>query len=816
MNGLLSALPLGIGYAARRLRRHPIATAAAIVSIALGIGANALLFGVVDAMLFRSPPGIGHPGELVRVSVLMTGPPGTAPEFVSLMSYPDLTLLRSDSRTFGAVTGFAPMQVTLGAGAEAHRLTAVLVTPEYFRVLEVTPEFGRFPVLTQSGPGAAVEPEVALSHTYWRRAFGSDPGVLGRTLRLNGRLFSVVGVAPPGFVGADAGAPDLWVPLELAEPLGMGSRLMEDPSAMWVSAVGRLHPGESREQAANALTHTGPDGRFRLSRLAGPRSMGVMRWGGPRGVPVSLWFLGVTLVMFLIACANVANMLLARGKHYQGQAEIRFALGASRGRLMRDMLVESALLAILGGVGAVLVVVWGEGLLRFLPLPPLPSLMDVRTLSVTLGLSVVTTALIGILPARRASRVGTPGARRVPAGRPRASGGRAGEAIVVSQLAGTFVLLAGALLFVRSLGAVRGIDPGYDLDRRMVVWVDAPEDAVTRFDAEAFAERAAARLRTLPGVEAVGTASFVPFRFESMAPVRVPRPGGPGRDFLMAGNATVGADYFEAMAIPLVAGRGFSSGDRMGSPPVAVVSETMARRLWSDANAVGRCFEEVPPSGASGGPCIEVIGVVRDAQVERLMDDPRPYFYWSLAQGHMPDPMRVLHVRTHASAQGMTAAVRGLVQGLDAELPWVNVETVHDLVHEQVAPWEIGTLMFSLFGVLALVLTAIGLYGVVSLLVATRTRELGVRMALGARPGNVVGLVLGRVTRLAAGGVVLGLAGAAALGRAVAGMMYGVRVSDPITYAAVALALVVVALAAAAAPALRAARTDPMAVLRSE
>ncbi len=810
-------------YAGRQLLRHRGLTAAAVLCIGLGVGANAVLFGVVDALLFRPPAQVGQPHELVRVSARAPGPPGVPSEFNSALSYPAFELLRDQVAGFAGVAAYAGTDVTLGAGSLARRLSIVLASPDYFRVLRVRSALGRFP---ESKPGAGVfraEPEVVLSDGYWRRAYGGRTDVVGETMQLNGRPFTVVGVAPRGFVGPELGSPDLWAPLGSAVALGMGEEMMRSPNAIWLSVIARLKPGVTRIQAENMAVGSlaplapGAGGAARLERLAGLRATDEMASTGPRGTPVSLWFLAVTLAVLLIACANVANLVLARAVHRRPETVIRLAIGASRWRIVREMLLESAMLSLLGGVAAVLLARWGETIVHRLPLPPLPSLIDWRTLLLTFGLCAVTTLAIGLLPALWSSRADLSLALKSGVAQARSRRVRARDALMVTQLAAAFVLLVGALVFVRSLRAVRAIDPGYDLNRQLAVWLELPEGPGPPFDAEAFAERALARLRTVPGVEAVGTSATVPFRMFSTDFVRIPGATGAGQRPLMVSDAIVGVDFFDALGIPLVAGRGFTPADRVGTPPVAVVSETMAKRFWAGQSPLGRCFQEVAPPGAPEGPCIEVVGVAGNARFERLLDDDQPYFYLPFDQfrSRIP-PIKTLHVRTRGPAGELAASVHAAVQGLDPDLPFVRVEPLRELVREQVVPWEMGVLMFSLFGLLALVLASVGLYGLVSFVVSERTRELGVRMALGAQRRDILGLVLGQVTRLTAIAVLIGLLGAALLVRMIGTMMYGVRATDPVTYVGTALLLGSVALLAAMVPARRAARANPMSALRAE
>jgi putative ABC transport system permease protein len=850
-------------YAARGLRHAPGFTLVAALTLALGIGANAAMFGVVDALLFRPPSGVVDPERVLRVQIQLPALPNErGAELSSVLSYPDYVNLRDNARGFAGVTAFAPSALTVGEGDEARTQDALLVTGDYFPVLGARPALGRFIMPDDDRDGAA-NPVVVLSWDFWRRTFPGDSGsqALGKTLVINGRSFNVIGVAPRHFMGTQLGTPALWVPLGTGAALGQNAQMMRSRFVSWLSVVARLAPGIEREQARSAAQAAilaardeggelptpeqlgeggpmsgevrvqiggppdageGPRGapppppRVRLAGLGGSGNAGFAApFGGGRSVNVSLWFLAVTAAVLLIACANIANLMLARATKRSHEIAVRLSLGATRWRLTRQLMTESMLLALLGAAAGLWLAVFAVDLLpRVVPLPPLPPFLDGRVLAFTGLLALVTTVAFGLVPALRATRpdirsaLGTGG----PAGVGRSLGRRA---LVVVQLAASLVLLIGAGLFIRSLRNVKAIDVGFDAEHLLVANAEMRGPRPSREQMDEFWLRALERVRSIPGVRSAALGMAAPFEMNIMMPVDAPGFASPDGQPRAAQADFAGVGYFATLGIPIVQGRAFTDEDRAGAAPVAIVNEQMARRIWGSQSPIGKCIR----AGMLGpnAPCAEVVGVAGDAKYADITAEPALFFYRPIAQRpRQAPPMTVLHVRATGDPSELAGVIRRELQGLDANIRFADVRPLMNLIMPQVQPWRLGTLIFTLFGALGLVLAAVGLYGVLSFLVAQRTREIGVRIALGAPSRSVLGLVLGQGARLIAIGVVVGLIMGAMATQLFASMMFGVSPLDPFVYLATALVLATIGMFAVYVPARRATQVDAMVALRAE
>jgi putative ABC transport system permease protein len=861
-------------YGARMLRRAPGFTVAAVLTLGLGIGANSAMFGVVDALLFRPPSGVADPGRLVRVRMQLPAPPGEPAELSNVLSYPQYATLRDRARGLAGVAAYARATVTVGPADESRTQQAILVTGDYFRTLAVRAAIGRLLSRDDDRDNAAL-PVAVLSWEYWQREFGGDGAVVGRSMPVNGRAFTIVGVTPKHFTGIELGAPAFWVPLGAASMLGYDERMTRSRFASWLSIVARLAPRLTRAQAqstaqaavlaardardpgdAGAGGPEGPGGPggpggdlpsggeirvaiggpdrsgggpaaappppiVRLSGLGGRDEPALPGFGAERSLPISLWFLGVTAAVLLIACANVANLLLARAATRVNEIAVRLSLGASRGRVARQLMTESLLLAMLGGIAGWLLAFVGVALLpRVVPLPPLPPFFDARIVGFTALLTVMTTAVFGLAPALRVARSGLHLALGATS-RTQSARSLGRNVLVVVQLAASLVLLIGAGLFVRSLRNVKAIDTGFALDQLLVVSLDLRGARLTRERADELWGRALERVRALPGVRSVSLGGGAPFEMVMMMPVDAPGFSAPDGRPRPAQADFAGAAYFSTLGIPIREGRAFTDEDREGSAPVTIVNQTLARRIWGTASPIGRCIY----AGMIGrdAPCLTVVGVAADARYADITAAPAPFFYRPLRQrARGAPPMTVMHIRVadaRSEAPNLSALatrVRRELQALDPSVPFVNVRATADLVRPQMLPWRIGTMMFGLFGALGALLAAVGLAGLLSFVVAQRTRELGVRIALGAQRRDVLGLVLGEGGRLVAIGVAVGAAAGAAATRLFASMLYGVSPLDPIVYVATAAGLAAVGLLAMYVPARRATRVDPVVALRAE
>ncbi len=798
-------------YALRTFARSPALVAAAVVCLALGIGANATIFGVVDTLLFRPPPQVQDPERIVRLYFRRRLPPfGTNTS--SITGYPLYTLIRESARSFDALAAYTYSQkASLGRGVDARRVRVVLASASYFPLLGVRPALGRFYLADEDRPdGPAV---VVLGYGFWRASFQNDSGILGRQLQLGRSSYTVVGVAPERFTGVNLENVDAWVPLTTATPELMGPGSLNRGS-YFLQIIGRLGPG-GREAAEREATlafraedvYSGGDSN--AVALLGP----VQHARGPelsQNARVSMWLTAVSVIVLLVACANVANLLLARALQRQREIAVRLALGAARLRLARQLVTESVLLALAGGVAALLVTLWVGPVIRAFLLPDIPALasaVDGRVLLFTGGVALLTGFLAGLVPALQVGRADLTPALKAGAGEGRYRRSRLRSALLVGQVALTVTLIVGAGLFARSLRNVAGQDFGFDPAHTLLATMDLRAAGYRPAQINQLNLQMLARLEGLPGVEAAA-ATIGHFGWATASSVSVP-----GRDSipqLKAGGPyyqRVTAGYFAAMGTP-VHGRAFTPADR-GSP-VAIVNETMARLLWPGESAIGKCFLV-----GSDKRCAGIIGVVPDARRFNAVEDASMHFYVPFTDDSS-EFITALVVRARGRPQDLVAPVRAALQQTAANLPYAAVTPLADLVAPSIRPWRLGTTMFGVFAGLALVLAAVGLYGVLSYTVAQRSHEIGIRMAMGARRGNVLGLMVGQGVKIAALGAGIGAVAALAGGRVLSSLLYGVSPRDPLVLLGAAVIPLVVAAIASYVPARRAAKVDPVVALRYE
>ncbi|HET7583826.1 MAG TPA: ADOP family duplicated permease [Gemmatimonadaceae bacterium] len=828
----MSARMQDLRYALRRLRRAPWLTAGVTLAFALGIGANGTMFGIVDRLLLSPPPHIADADAVSRIYVSELNPITKERTPNNTISYPDYEAMQT-VRAFSGVAAYAGTQVTQGRGAEARQATALLASGNYFHVLGVRAEAGRFFTADDAKIGAGRV--VVISHATAERDFGGAVNAVGKTIDIGYGPYTIVGVAPRGFTGADLSSTDLWLPLEAtqAEKEGdTGETSWKTRHWYWMSIVARLAPGATRERAEAEATAAyrrsvaADDDKSMKDAQATVMAASLIAARGPDApgtAKVSMWLAGVSLIVLLIACANVANLLLARALRDQREVGIRLALGVSRRRLLWQVMLESLVLAFVGGLAALAVTVWGGPLVSRLLLPDTPwgdAVSHGRQLAFVAGLALVAGIVSGAIPAIQATRsqvletlrAGTHSATR------RLSWTRAGLTIVQAML--SIVLLTGAGLFVRSLQRVKAVDLG--LDPRDVLTVSAVYDRDTKTDAMAqFLDRALRRVATLPGVVAAGADVASPFRMSFATGLRVPGidsmprlpGGGPYVDAVSSG-------FFGAAGLRIVAGRGFRpEDDSPGAPPTAVVNETMARTLWPGASAVGRCLIVSPDQkGVKPDVCTEVIGVVRDARRFRISDEkPAMQYYLALHANTLPgSTAQSLLVRVRGDAPAAVTTVRRAVTELGGPVRYVDVSLLEDRIRPQMRSWTLGAAMFTTFGLLALVVAAIGLYSVLAYGVAERMHELGVRAALGASRRRLVALVLRRGVQLVLAGVIIGVAIALAAAPKIQPLLFDTSPRDPLVLVSVAAVLLLVALLASVVPAWRATRVDPQQALRAE
>ncbi|MBC7788538.1 MAG: ABC transporter permease [Anaerolineae bacterium] len=810
-------------YAFRTLIKNPGFTAVAVITLGLGIGANTAIFSLINALILRPPVHVRQPEHLIAVYTSdFSGPPfGTS-------SYADFVDFKAQaSDVIADASAQTARLMSLSTGSENTRAFGQIVTGNYFQMLGTTPVLGRGFVPDEDvTPGAKAV--VVISHDLWQRAYAGDPGVIGRTLRLNGTTFSIVGVAPAGFSGLLRGvATEVWVPIRMNREVGGSSETFTNRGDRGWFITARLVPGATPAMARSRFaviarqlheaypeswTDMNDNGRIITTvPESETRLLPQLRTPALAGMGLLMAVVGLVL---LICCANVANLLLARASARHREIAIRVALGASRGRLLRQLLTESALLAGAGAALGMLIATWTTDLaMAFKPPVPVTILIDlspdIRVLTFVVFIAVVTGVVFGLIPAMRASRPDLIPALKAEPAKAGLAGRRFGlrNVLVVTQVTVSFVLLIVAGLFLRSLRNATTMDTGFNSDNLALATSDLSLLSYTEARGRAFYSSLEERVRSLPGVRSTSLARSVPLGLSyDRRGIQIPgRERKPGEDMEFGWNA-VGPDYFPMMQIPIARGRSFNKQDRPGTSAVAIVNETFANHFWPGANALGKTF-------SNGEVTMEIVGVARDSKYGSLSEENRAYFYVPYEQQY--DPGMTLHVRTTSEPARLLGSIRREAGLLDSALP-VQITTMNDHMAVSLLPQRVGATLLGVFGLLGLGLAAVGLYGVMAYAVSRRTREIGIRMALGANAIDVRRMVVRQGMLLAATGIGIGLALSLAVTRLTTGFLYGISASDPITYAGIGALLAMVAFVASYIPARRATRVDPIAALRYE
>jgi macrolide transport system ATP-binding/permease protein len=816
--GALETFWQDLRYGARVLLKQPGFTSVAILTLALGIGANTAIFSVVNSVLLR-PLAVAQPERLVRIRL------GS-----SHTSFPNYRDLAEQTEAFSSVAAHSVGQFNLGQGETKGKVLGELVTGSYFPALGVPAAFGRtFGTETDGATGG--RPVVVMSYGLWRRRFGADPGLVGQTILLNGRQFTVIGIMPEGFHGTwpFGITPEAWAPVTMWPQLRPGADRFGARGNQWLEVFGRMKPEISPQQAqaavnlaAKRLAEAYPEENRGLERtevypLSETRGANFLRV-----IPV---FLGLVTVIagmvLLIACANVANLLLARAVLRRQEVAIRLAIGASRWRLIRQLLTESVMLSLLGGAAGCLLAFWLTSLLRaFHPPTPVPmeinAMLDARALYFTLMVSALSGALFGLAPAWQTTKLDL-----IPILKDDRRGGAWKAArfslrnlLVVSQVAISLVLLICAGLFIRSLGQAQTLDPGFETERALTVPLDLEPVEYDETRGRLFYQQVIDQVERVPGVLSASLSQHIPLMLSRNSyEVAVEGAEAPGGDYPVIDNNMVGPRYFETMGIPIVAGREFNRQDGEGSPLVVVINEMMARRYWSGPQtAVGRRLR-FPGRDNTFSPYYEVVGVVKDSKYGSPGEDPKSFFYMSTLQNY--GRSRALHVRTIGDPGLLRSAVRESILALDNGL-LVEVSTMRENLVMAFLPARVAAALLGLFGLLGLSLAMVGIYGVISYAASQRTGEIGLRMALGAQSRDILRLVIGQGLKLTLIGVVLGATFALALTRFLTSLLVGVSAADPLTFLIVPLLMTTVAIFACWIPARRATKVDPMIALRRE
>ena len=815
-----------VRHALRILRKAPLFSLTSILSLAVGIAASTAIFSLSDAMLFRPRVGITEPERVVDIGRGMRG------EGFDNFGYPLFAALRERSTLFERMSAisFQPYAMSLRAGSSTELVYATLVSGTFFDVLGTRPAAGRFFLPEEDrAPGAV--PVVVLSHAFWMDRFKGDPAAVGTTLTLSGRPYAIVGVAEAGFTGTSIINADFWVPFAMEQHVrGSDASLLSNPGAVWHTAIGRLKPGVSIAQArdelnaimANDFKERGDDrlDRWTIAVAASARIPAPAR--GPVSGFIAL--LGVlTLLVLLIACSNVAGMLLARAIERRREVATRLAVGASRSRVVVQLLVEGFTLALIAAAISIPATYAAVRLLTaFQPDLPVPLLLelrvDPRVIAFALVLALVTTVAFALLPALQSTRfelapmlhgaTATPDRRRA----------WMRQSLVVAQVAMALLLLVATGLFLRSLGEAATIDAGFNVANVDVVQVDMRLGGYRGETGIRATADMLDRIRLIPGVTSAAVSRMVPLQGGGLGlgRLRVPGYAGPrGTDEIAADMDVVSPDYFRALELPLVRGRSFTAADRQGAKGVIIINEILAERLWPGRDAVGQHIlsQFGPPDGGEPERPLEVVGVAKTSKYRSIGEAPRNFVYVPLAQSFMED--LTFYVR-RAPGSSQIAAVRQAIRSFDPNLPVIHAQTLEDataigLLPQKIAAWIAGTV-----GTVGLLLAALGLYGLAAFSVAQRTREIALRMALGATRESVLALVLRQSARLALIGGAVGLALALGVGMVLQSLLIGIQPIDPIAFGTALVTLMVVLLAASWVPARRASLLDPMRALRSE
>ena len=809
------------GFALRGIRRDPLFTTAVVLTLGLGLGVNATVFGVLDRLVLRPPAHVVDAGSVAKL-YLTRERTGSPPQTQDAFSYPMYVAIRERAQGVEGVAAAAFRQLSSGRGPEAIPVQARLVTSNYFALLGVRPASGRFFAEEETAPpsGATV---AVLGWEFWRRRFGADPSVVGKTIPIGQLSYTVIGIAPPGLTAMDLLPVDVWLPISAAGADGMLSNWHGSHNSTWLRLFVRIKPGATLESvsasAGLAAGQSANEGqvRWKVNDARALPIFGARTYDGARApeARVAIWLAAVAFIVLLIACANVTNMLLARARRREREIAVRVALGIGRARLATLFGMETVFLAILGAGTALLLAHLGGGVMRQLLFADIGwsgSPVDGRVLAVTGAITLLTALVVGIAPALHAGDTDIAHSLRAglrEAGR-RTSWGR--TALLVAQPALSVLLLVGAGLFVRSLSRVRAMDIGYEPERVLIATMDLQGSGLTPEEgALVFARAREAALR-IPGVSHAALGATIPFDSDEGNVIVVP---GRTDTVLMLGSDvpsfnTVTPTFFATLGIRLVAGRGFTDDDeRTGMPRVAIVNETFARTAWPDRQPLGECMRF-----ANDPVCITVVGIAHDARRSSLLEEPSMQFYLPLAQGALP--YRALFIRTEGDPALIGGPVVRMMQSLEPDLPYAKVYPFQHSIDPQVRSWVLASTMFGIFGGLALLVAAIGVYSVLAYAVAQRGREIGVRMALGASSRNVLTLVLSSGMRVAVAGVSIGSILALVLSRKLEPLLFDTSPRDPVVFISVAAAMLLVALLASAIPAWRAAQVDPVEAIREE
>ncbi len=811
----MSTLISDFRYSIRSLLKNPGLTIAAVLSLGLGIGANTTIFTWVQAVLFRPIPVAADPGT-IRIAA-MENREGDSRSW----SYPNYQDFR-DRATLVDVVAQDDQTFNFAVDDTAERTWGALVSGNYFQVMGLRAAAGRlFTPQDDVTPGG--HPVVVISHAYWQRRFSGDPAIVGKSATINNVPMTIIGVTPEGFLGSFLGVSSAaWVPLAMQREMMGGDRISQRGNG-WMQSIVRLKPGVSQEQAqAEATSIMAQLEQEHPQFNEGRRLRIVQTWEAPFGAatvlaPILAVLSILVALVLVIACANVANLLLSKAVSRRREVAVRLSLGASRTRLVRQLLTESLLLAIVAGTAGVAMAYWTmDVIMAFAPPVDMPLdlglRMDTTTLMFAVGVSLVTGVIFGLAPALQASSPQTINALKEE-GRSGSGGrttGRLRNTLVVAQLAVCLVLLVGATLFLRSFIAAQALSPGFDADRLVTASMDMFPSGYTGERNRDFQRRTIEAIEALPGIESAAFGSRIPLGFGGNNSTSVGIDGYVPRENeeIVINYSTIGSGYFKTMGIPIRAGREYNSTDTLESPRTVVISEAMARRYWPEGKALGGRVRFGPNAA-------EVIGIVADAKYSSINERPRAQLFLAMSRNEV-STLR-LFARASGSPAPMVAEIRNAIRALDATLPVYDARTVSEHMQVAVFAQRMAANLLGAMGVLALLLAAIGLYGVMAYAVSQRTQEMGIRLALGASPSSLLNMIVGQGMKLTAIGLAIGLAlalGAFGSIGAVRTLLPGISPLDPITFITVPLTLTLIAFLATWIPGRRAGKVDPLVALR--
>ena len=815
-HNFLESVLQDLRYGFRQLGRNPAFSALTILCLTLGIGANAAVFSWVEGILFRPYPAVAHQERLVALAGTSRGESGA-----SEISWPDFQDLQRNCTLCEAFFVSKITGSTLGIGDHAEVTTGSIVSANYFDAIGVRPILGRG---FQPGEdvGSNAHAVVVISYDLWQNRFRGDPQIIGKMQRLDNVPHTIIGVAPAGFFGTFVGwAMNFWVPASMEETFESDGYKLEDRSARWIESYIRLKPGVTRAQAQAEITAIAT--RLQSNYPATNRGRNFKLWAlwqtpfnnARTLLPTLEIMTAVVAFVLLIACANVGNLLLVRSFARRHEMTVRMAIGATGSRLLKQLLTEGLILASLGATGGLLVAYWCRHALALL-FPArsgrtmyLPGEIDWQVLLLTAGICLVATLVLGLVPALQSRNIDLAGALKSESSNVTATRRRAWmrSGLVIVQVCLSFILLAGAVLLLESLQKIRTTSPGFSTKRVVETAVSLVAAGYDAQRAKTFQNDLIDRVRSLPGVESAAYARVTPLGYGTFSSTTIAVDGyqpPPGEQPMIDYNQ-VGPEYFATLGIPLLSGREFTRADDENAPLAAIINRTMKARYWGDQDPIGLRLQVK-------GKWARVVGVAADSKYESMREDPKPFFYMPLLQDFSRTPF--LNIRTTQPLQSISAAVLHEVHALDENLALYEMITLQEQVDRSTSPQLVAVTLVSILAGLALLLSAVGLYGVMSYAVAQSVRELALRIALGAGSADLLRLVISRGLRLTAAGVLLGAGAGLALTRLLGRLLYNVSPSDPRAFGAALAVMIIITLAACFFPGWRATRTDPARVLR--